>query len=234
MISKKGFFVILMKYSLLIAILLIMASTAVSAKSINISEIQAHTTQYKDKSVVVEGNFLYAEPMRSSFTIDQNGSSIEILYSDLSSLEQDRIKSLKDYSKVPVTVTGAVRQYANKAGVPFLIATAISFSGETSGINDALLVSLSDILADPSQYRDKMVSLIGTFAYSDPVRESLTLNQNGSLIEVFYPAVPVERRRGFLSISSGSKQQVAVTGVLREYANKAGEFFLAATAVELR
>jgi hypothetical protein len=91
------------------------------------SVIQLNPSKYVGKTVTMSGMFAYTEPMRGSFTFDQNGDLVEAFYEDLPQKDKDLIVSQRQDSKTPVVVvTGIVQRYTNDANKYFLKATSVS------------------------------------------------------------------------------------------------------------
>ncbi len=83
------------------------------ANVVTLFDIQSNPAKYVTKPVTMKGLFLYSDPMRQSFTFEQNNDTMEVIVSDLSKLDRDRILEQRKNSKIPVTVTGLLQKYAN-------------------------------------------------------------------------------------------------------------------------
>ena len=92
-----------MRRMLLIAVCLLGMSAPLYAKDVTSTEVLSDLAGYTGKTVTMSGLFVYSEPMRESFTVDQNGTSIEVFYRDLPRYAKDFVLAQKNYSKTPIT-----------------------------------------------------------------------------------------------------------------------------------
>jgi hypothetical protein len=102
------------------------ASSTVAAPVVSFFDIQSEPSKYVSKPVTMKGLFLYSEPMRQSFTFEQNGIPIEVIVSDLSKIDRERILKQKKDSKIPVTVSGLLQNYANEKTRFFIAAYTVT------------------------------------------------------------------------------------------------------------
>jgi hypothetical protein len=207
-------------------------SAPLYAKEVTSAEVLSDLSYYIGKTVTLSGLFIYSEPMRESFTVDQNSKSIEIFYRDLSKNEKDVILAQKNFSRASITVTGVVQPYANRTNAFFLNATslpAVSSASDTSV--RAASIYYSDIVSDPLKYVGQKATLKGLFMYSEPMRESFTFDQNGHLIEVFYRDLANKDKDLILSQKKNAKVPVIVTGTIQQFTNKTNAYFMNASSV---
>ncbi len=99
---------------------------------------------------------------------------------------------------------------------------------------DAKEIIYADILADPSKYVGKTVTMSGVFAYTEPMRESFTLDQNSNLIEVFYGDLPQQDKDVIASQKRDAKTPVVVTGIVQRYTNDANKYFINASSISVK
>jgi uncharacterized metal-binding protein len=202
------------------------------AKDVSYADIAADPAKYVGKRVVMKGFFLYSEPVRESFTIDQNGNSIEVFYGSVSGHDRQFILSQRKYSKAEVTVSGILQRYTNSAHAYFINASSLSAeNGSFSAPPRGDLISWPDILSAPDKYLNKQVMMKGSFIYSEPSRQSFTFDQSGTQIEVFLGDLSRTDRELIFSKKNFSKLPVTVIGVLQKYANKTQTFFINASSV---
>jgi len=218
------------------ALLILLIPMAANAKTTLYADILATPAQYVGKAVTVTGMFAYSEPMRESFTINQDNSMIEVFYKDLSPEEKAYILALKQYSKTSITATGVVQRFANSANTFFLNATSLEGVRTTGAVTAAALpqtsvVPFTEITSSPAKYIGKTITLRGEFAYAESVRESFTIEQNRIMIEVFYKDLSKADRERILAQKKLSKTPVLVTGTLQRFANSADTFFMNASAI---
>jgi hypothetical protein len=104
------------------------AAAAVPATQATVSlfDILSDPAKYVNKPVTTTGVFLYSEPMRQSFTFEQNNKSMEVIVSDLSKIDRERILGQKKNSKVTVSVTGLLQKYANEDNRFFITAYTVT------------------------------------------------------------------------------------------------------------
>jgi len=220
-----------MKKTLMLILVLTALAHAAAAKDVSYSDILANPSQYIGKTGTLTGLFVYSEPMKESFTIDQNGKLIEIFYRELPSPDKDMILLLKKYSKVPITITGMIHRFENSSTTYYVNASSLGTAGSSAPtVSSRRQVAYADILSNPSQYIGKTVTMKGAFLYSDHMRESFMLDQNGSQVEVFYRDLPQSGKDVILSQRKYSKKQVIATGVIQKFANSANSYFLNATS----
>jgi hypothetical protein len=225
-----------MKTTLAAAVLMIIMDMATPgwAKEMNATEILAEPTKFAGSMVTLKGAFIYSEPMRESFTIDQNGNQVEVFYRDLAKSDRDALLLLTKYSKVPVTVTGVVQFYTNSKSGCFMTATSVQIPGSPASASAKNITATAVAsLADLPKYSGKRVTVKGAFLYSEPMRDSFTIDQNGMAIEVFFKDIPKNERDVILSQKKYSREPVTVTGVVQHYTNSTKGCFMLATAVRL-
>ncbi len=102
------------------------APSPVAAPAVSFFDIQSDPAKYVSKPVTMKGLFLYSEPMRQSFTFEQNGKPIEVIVSDLAKVDRERILGQKKDSKIPVTVSGLLQNYANDEKRFFITAYTVT------------------------------------------------------------------------------------------------------------
>jgi hypothetical protein len=102
------------------------APAPVAGTAVSFFDIQSEPAKYVSKPVTMKGLFLYSEPMRQSFTFEQNGKTIEVIVSDLSKSDRERILGQKKDSKIPVTVSGLLQKYGNDEKRFFITAYAVT------------------------------------------------------------------------------------------------------------
>lgn len=204
------------------------------AKEMNTAEILAEPAKFTGSMVTVKGAFIYSEPMRESFTIDQNGNLMEVFYRDLAKSDRDALLLLTKYSREPVTVTGVVHLYTDSKSGCFMIATSVQIAGSPASASPKNITATAvTSIADLPKYSGKRVTVKGVFLYSEPIRDSFTIDQNGMSIEVFFKDIPKNERDAILSQKKYSKEPVTVTGVVQRYTNSTSGCFMLATAVRL-
>src|SRR5512135_3119256 len=180
-----------MKNIMMITLLTMIWTAQAYAKEILYADILANPTKFVGKTVTVSGMFAYTEPMRGSFTFNQNGDLIEAFYGDLPQKDKDLIASQKQDSKTPVVVTGIVQRYTNIANKYFLNASSLQIAGGSSrSLSGGSPLLYSAIQLNPSKYVGKTVTMSGVFAFTEPMRGSFTFDQNGDLVEAFYEDLP--------------------------------------------
>ncbi len=213
-------------------ILILIAAAQVEAKDVQYGDILSDPSKYIGKAVTMSGRFAYTEPMRGSFTFEQNGTLIEVFYGDLPQEARDSIASQKEGAKTPVAVTGVLQRYTNIANKYFINATSVQMSGgNTSSSTGGVSILYESILLNPAKYLGKPVTISGTFSYNEPMRGSFTFEQNGNPIEVFYGDLPQRTRDLITSQKEGAKTPVVVIGVLQRYTNTANKYFINASSV---
>jgi len=225
-----------MKTTLAAVVLMIIVNMATSgwAKEMNVAEILAEPTKFAGTTVTLKGAFIYSEPMRESFTIDQNGKQVEVFYRNLAKSDRDAILLLAKNSNVPVTVNGVVRFYTNSKSGCFMTATSVQIAGSPSSASAKNIPGTAVAsFADLPKYSGKRVTVKGAFLYSEPMRDSFTIDQNGMVIEVFFKDIPKNERDVVLSQKKYSKQPLTVTGVVQPYTNSSNGCFMLATAISL-
>ncbi len=223
-----------MRIIMAITLLTMIWATQVDAKEIIYADILAVPSKYVGKTVTMSGVFAYIEPMRGSFTFDQNGTLIEVFYGDLPQKDKDLIASQKREAKTPVIVTGIVLRYTNIANKYFINASSLQLAGgisRSASIGSSVLYSA--IQLNPSKYVGKTVTMSGAFAYTEPMRGSFTLDQNGTLIEVFYGDLPEKDKDLIASQKRNAKTPVIVTGIVQRYTNDANKYFIKASSVSV-
>jgi len=89
------------------------AAASAARDAVSLFDILADPAKYVNKPVTTKGVFQYSEPMRQSFTFEQNGKAMEVIVSDLAKIDRERILGQKKNSKTPVTVSGLLQKYAN-------------------------------------------------------------------------------------------------------------------------
>ncbi len=99
---------------------------ASALSAVSYLDILQKPADYVNKPVTMRGAFVYSEPMRQSFTFEQNGKTMEVLLSDLSKLDRDRVLEQKKNSKVPVVITGLLQNYANDNKRFYIAAYSVS------------------------------------------------------------------------------------------------------------
>ncbi len=104
------------------------APSPAGGASILYESILLSPAKYIGKTVTMSGTFAYHEPMRGSFTFEQNGNPIEVFYGDLQQRTRDIIASQKEGAKTPVVVTGVLQRYANSANKYFISASSVSMN----------------------------------------------------------------------------------------------------------
>ncbi len=197
------------------------------AKEITYSDILSDPSQYVGKIGTMKGLFAYSEPLKESFTIDQNGRLIEIFYRDLPSRDKDTILAQRKHSKLPVTITGVIRRFENSSNAYYINASSLETSGSSApAAASRVYVAYADILSNPVRYVGKTVSMKGNFVYSEPMRESFVFDQNGNMVEVFYRDLPQNSKDVILAQRKNSKKTVIATGVIQKFANNANTYFL--------
>jgi len=216
------------------AVMIIIMATTGWTTEISSAQIISEPSKVKGKTVTVKGDFLYCESMRSSFMINQNGDMIEVFYRDLAKSDRDALLSLNKYSMVPVTVTGVVQFYTNSKNGFFVTATSVLIAGSTAS---AAAMSIPEVslasLEEPAKYAGKTVTVKGEFLYSEPMRESFTIDEHGMVIEVFFKDIPKKVRDAMLSQKNYSKVPVTVTGVVQLYTNSTSGCFMIASNASL-
>ncbi len=215
-----------MRNIMAITLLMMIWTTQVDAKEIIYADILTNPSKYVGKTVTMSGVFAYTEPMRGSFTFDQNGNLIEVFYGDLPQKDKDLIASQKREAKTPVIVTGIVQRYTNIANKYFINASSLQLA-----IGSSLLYSA--IRLNPSKYVGKTVTMSGVYAYTEPMRGSFTFDQNGDLIEVFYGDLPQKDKDLIASQKREAKTPVIVTGIVQRYTNDANKYFIKASSVSV-
>ena len=201
------------------------------AAEMNVADLLAEAKNHVGKAVTVTGTFLYSEPMRESFTVAHDGSKIEVFYRDLSPDQKLFILSQAKNGKTALAVNGTVRQYANKERSYFMEAASLQYEGASAAVpasGAANAVSYLDILSDPNKYLNKTVTMKGVFLYSEPMRQSFGMEQNGKAIEVLLSDLSKVDRDRLLEQKKNSRVGVVVTGLLRSYANDSKRFFIIA------
>ncbi len=210
------------------------ASAYGQANEVSYADISSDPTKYVGKRVVMNGAFAYSEPMRESFTLNQNGSPIEVFYSDLPPNVKQLILSQQKSSKEQLTVSGTLRQYTNSARSYFIIASSVQFENSSvpvpPGVNS---ISYSDILSNASSYVNKQVTMNGSFLFSEPMRQSFTFDQSGNQIEVLVSDLSRIDRESILSQKKYSKVPVVVTGILLGYVNNPKKYYINAYSVRV-
>jgi hypothetical protein len=221
-----------MRNIFMMALLVVTFSAHAHAKEMSYADVVSDPTNYVGKPIVMKGSFVYSEPMRESFTFDQNGNLIEVFYRDLPGNDKEFILSLQKYSKVSLMVSGTLQQYTNRARSYFINASSLRVENGASPVpSNVNLISYADILSAPGKYVNKPVMMKGSFAYSEPMRQSFTFDQNGNRIEVLLGDLSRTDRELILSQKKYSKTPVTVTGVLQPYANNTNTYFINAYSV---
>jgi hypothetical protein len=224
-----------MKNIIAITLLTMIWTAQADAKEILYADILANPSKYVGKTVTMSGVFAYTEPMRGSFTFNQNDDLIEAFYGDLPQKDKDLIVSQRQDSKTAVVVTGIVQRYTNIANKYFMNASSLQIAGGVSrsaSIGSSLLYSV--IQSNPSKYVGKTVTMSGVFAYTEPMRGSFTFDQNGDLIEVFYGDLPQKDKDLIASQKREAKTPVIVTGIVQRYTNGANKYFINASSVSMQ
>ncbi len=215
-----------------IIVLTLIAAAQVEAKEIRYGDILSDPSKYIGKTVTMNGRFAYTEPLRGSFTFEQNGTLIEVFYGDLPQEIRDSIASQKESAKTPVVVTGVLQRYTNIANKYFINATSVQMAGGyTPSPNGGASILFESILLSPTKYLGKTVTMSGIFSYTEPMRGSFTFEQNGNPIEVFYGDLPQKTRDLIASQKAGGKAPVVVTGMLQRYTNMTNKYFINASSV---
>ncbi len=89
------------------------AQSTARRASVSFFDVQVDPGKYLNKPVTMKGLFLYSEPLRQSFIFEQNGKHIEVIVSDLEKADRERILGQRKDSKIPITVSGLLLNYAN-------------------------------------------------------------------------------------------------------------------------
>jgi hypothetical protein len=224
-----------MNRMLMIMLLTIAFAAPAYAKEVGIDEVAASPSKYAGKPVVMTGIFAYSEPMRESFTLDQDGSMIEVFYRDLPKNDKDFILAQKRSSKTTITVNGMLQQYANSDHSVFIVASSMRYDSEaqrpSSLSSNRRFVSYDDVQASPQTYVNKQITMKGIFAYGEPVKQSMTFSQDGMNIAVLVSDLSKADRERILA--QKPKTPVIVTGEVLFYVNDKKMFYLVATAVEV-
>ncbi len=208
------------------------ASAYGQAHQVSYADIASDPSAFVGKQVVMKGGFAYSEPMRESFTIEQNGNLIEVFYSTLASNVKQLILSQKKNSKEALTVSGTLKQYTNSARSYFIIASSVLFeNGDAPAQLSANSISYADILSNAARYVNKQITMKGSFLYSDPMRQSFTFDENGNQVEVLVSDLSRIDREAILSQKKYSKVSVVVNGVLLAYVNNPQKFYITASSV---
>ena len=219
---------------LLLPLFALTVSTYADAQAVRIADVVSDPAAYLGKRIVIQGSFLFAEPIRESFTINQNGSKIEVFYYDLPGSDKQFILSQQNYSKTELTVSGIMQQYTNSAGSYFMKATSLRFERNTSPDPPGLTpVSYEEILSNPEKYLKKPVTMKGYFLYNEPVRQSFSFDQAGNIIEVLISDLSKIDREYILGQKKYSKKSLVVTGVLQTYVNSKNKYYINAYSVSL-
>jgi len=223
-----------MTFAAVVLMIIMSLATPGWAKEINAAEILAEPTKFAGSVITLKGAFIYSEPMRESFTIDQNGKQVEVFYRNLAKNDRDAILLLAKNSKVPVTVTGAVQFYANSKNGCFMTATSVQIAGSPAPASAKNITATAVAsFADLPKYSGKRVTVKGAFLFSEPMRDSFTIDQNGLMIEVFFKDIPKNEQAVVLSQIKYSKQPLTVTGVVQPYINSSKGCFMLATAISI-
>ena len=224
-----------MKNVLCIMTLLAMTVTAHSQpKEVSYADIVSDPSSYVGKPIVMEGTFAYAEPMRESFTIDQNGALIEVFYRDLPGSDRKSLLAQQQYSKTLLTVSGILKQYTNKKHSYFVNATSLRLENGAAPAPSSLgLAAYSEILSNPGRYVRKPVTMKGSFVYSEPLRQSFSFDQGGNIIEVLISDLSRIDREAIFSQKKHSRKAVTVSGELLPYVNSAAKYYINASSVIL-
>jgi hypothetical protein len=102
------------------------AVSSAAQATVSLFDILSDPGKYVNKPVTAKGEFQYSEPIRQSFTFGQNNKSMEVIVSDLSKIDRERILGQKKNSKVPVIVTGLLQKYANEDNRFFITAYTVT------------------------------------------------------------------------------------------------------------
>ncbi len=223
-----------MKNILAIALLTMMWFSHAEAKEVTYADILANPSKFVGKSITMSGIFTYAEPMRGSFTFEQNSHLIEVFYGDLPQKDKDFIASQRQDAMAPVIITGILQRYTNSTDKYFMNASLLQIAGGSSRpLPFGSAVLYSAIQLNPSKYLGKTVTLTGVFSYNEPARGSFTFDQNGDLIEVFYGDLPQQDKDLIGSQKQNGKTPVVVTGIVQRYTDGANKYFIKASSVGL-
>ncbi len=221
-----------MKNILVIALLTMMWASHADAKEVTYADILANASKFVGKSITMSGIFMYAEPMRGSFTFEQNSNLIEVFYGDLPQKDKDLIASQRQDAKAPVIVTGILQRYTNSTDKYFMNASSLQIAGGSPRLMPVgSTVLYSSIRLNPSKYLGKTVTMTGVFSYNEPARGSFIFDQNGDLIEVFYGDLPQQDKDFIGSQKQTAKTPVVVTGIVQSYTDGANKYFLKAVSV---
>jgi len=221
------------KLFVMMLVTMALAATA-TAKEVNFEDVASSPTKYVGKPIVMTGNFAFSEPMRESFTLNQDGSQIEVFLRDLPRNDKDFVFSQKRNKKTIITVSGMLQQYANSDHSFFITASSLRYDTDaprpSQASSNKRFVSYDAILASPQTYVNRQVTMKGIFAYAEPVKQSISFAQDGMNIEVLISDLSKADRERILA--QKPKTPVVVTGELLFYANDKKMFYLVATSVD--
>src|SRR5574337_172119 len=211
------------------------ASAHGQANEVSYADIASDPSKYVGKPVVMKGAFAYSEPMRESFTFNQNGSLVEVFYSELPGNIKQSILAQQKNSREPVIVSGTLRQYTNSARSYFIIASSVRFETGAAAVSSDYprAISYADIMSNPAHYLNKQVTMKGSFLYSEPMRQSFTFDQSGNQMEVLVSDLSRIDRESILSQKKYSKAPVVVSGVLLAYVNNPKKYYIIADSVKM-
>jgi hypothetical protein len=217
----------------LIVTAMLATSGALANEVMSYGDILANGPKYINKSVALEGSFLFSEPMRESFTIDQKGNLIEVFYRDLPGSDKALILSLPENSKAIMIVSGTLKQYTNNRSY-FIDATSMRLETGSLPIPTGLTpVSYGDIQSAPAKYLKKRIMMKGTFVYSEPMRQSFSFDQGGNVIEVLISDLSKTDREAVFAQKKNSRAGVTVTGELLSYVNNPKKYYITADSIML-
>jgi len=224
-----------MKKLFIITLVTMALAAPVHAKEVNLDEITAAPSKYVGKPIVITGVFAYSEPMRESFTLNQDGGQIEVFLRDLPRIDKDFMLSQKRNIKTTITVSGMLQQYANSERSFFITASSLRYDTDAPRSSPASsnkrFISYDDVQASPQTYVNKQVTMKGAFAYAEHVKQSFVFIQDGRNIEVLISDLSKADRE--LILSQKPKRTVMVTGELLFYANDKKMFYLLAASVDM-
>jgi hypothetical protein len=218
---------------LLVVAMILSSAGAAWAREATIAEIASDLASYSGRTVTVSGVFAYSEPQRESFFMNQDGTQIEVIVRGLAKINKDFILSLPQNAKTPITIVGTVRRYENRQSSFYLNAISLQNANNTSGSSPrAQRASLADIKSAPASFSGKAVIVNALFSYSEPMRESIYLSDNGIQMEVFVPRdLPNAQKDELFSFEPGAKIEITATGTIQTYANKENAFFMNASSL---
>ncbi len=201
------------------------------------AELSLNQARYLGKDVRVHGRFYYMETRQPIFEMRMGpAQSVNVNVTLVPPEGQRIIQGLRNFSEVPLAITGTVKEGDPHDNPILIVASKIDIEGAATRYridpNEIPIVSYAQIVRFSQRYLNTIVTMEGRFDFREPNRQQFTLWRGLDSITVNFSRLGADLRTRFLNEPQFSGQSMRVTGIVRTDLARPGRYKLDAQSIE--